>query len=103
MLWSRTLSYNANDDITQSQHGLDSTLTRGFTYDAKQRLKTVTGTNANQSFTLDLTDNRTQTSWTTIAGAAQTTPASIDPGSNRLTNDGISYTHDAAVIRRKRH
>ena len=98
--WSTTVAnhdygYTVNDEIS-SISDLNPNLNKSFTYDAIMRLTGVSGTNANQTFTLDANGNRTQHTWPLSGGTPNTVNSTIAGNSNRLLGEHVSFINDAS-------
>ena len=98
--WTTTVAnhdygYTINDEIA-SISDLNPNLNKSFAYDAIMRLTGVSGTNANQSFSLDANGNRTQHTWPLSGGTPNTANSTIASNSNRLLSEHMSFINDAS-------
>lgn len=91
---SLTYTLNANDLITKITNGIDSTVTQTFGYDELSRLKSLTATAGNQTWTFDGNGNRETHAWGGLSD--DYVP---DPTSNKLPTvlgtRGKTFAHDA--------
>lgn len=82
-------THDANNQVTKITNGINANLTQTYGYDVLSQLTGVTSLSGNQAFVYDANGNRTRHDWLVVS------PYTVDPNSNRVTFDGITYTHDS--------
>jgi RHS repeat-associated protein len=88
-LQSLLRTYDSSDRATQTTNYVNSNLTQGYTYDAVNRLKTVSSTSGNQTFYWDANGNKTRHTWSSDE------LLTVDASSNRVAAMGThSYSYD---------
>lgn len=83
-----TQHYNSSNEIVSIENWSRPNYNQQFGYDARSRLTSVTSPSGNQAFEYDANGNRTRNVW------AANMPYVIDPNSNRVVSEHISYTYD---------
>jgi RHS repeat-associated protein len=87
-LQSLLMQYDAGNNINHITNYVVPTLTQAYGYDGMDRLVSQQASGANESITYDLGGNRTSYNWLAALSFV------VDPASNRINGEHISYAHD---------